>query len=88
MLTATAIRLVQSISKAVVTHKCTMFIIHYLHLSIRLFPYIPKNVINIVTLMHLDIGKMGDHVQKYVNDNDMNLKNSFWKKNIRNLPGR
>jgi len=38
--------------------------------------------------MRLDIGKMGDHIQKYVNDNDMNLKNSFWKKNIRNLPGR
>jgi len=31
---------------------------------------------------------MGDHSQKYVNDNDANLKNSFWKKNIRNLPGR
>ncbi|XP_001948071.2 TBC1 domain family member 22B isoform X1 [Acyrthosiphon pisum] len=39
-------------------------------------------------MLDLDIGKMGDHVQKYVNDNDMNLKNSFWKKNIRNLPGR
>ncbi|KAL4135927.1 hypothetical protein QTP88_007505 [Uroleucon formosanum] len=39
-------------------------------------------------MLDLDIGKMGDHIQKYVNDNDMNLKNSFWKKNIRNLPGR
>ncbi|VVC36531.1 Hypothetical protein CINCED_3A016178 [Cinara cedri] len=29
---------------------------------------------------------MGDHSQKYANDSD--LKNSFWKKNIRNLPGR
>lgn len=38
--------------------------------------------------MRSDIGEMGDHAQKYVNDNDANLKNSFWKKNIRNLPGR
>ncbi|KAL5238107.1 hypothetical protein ACI65C_005517 [Semiaphis heraclei] len=39
-------------------------------------------------MLDLDIRKMGDHIQKYANDNDMNLKNSFWKKNIRNLPGR
>lgn len=39
-------------------------------------------------LMRLGIDEMGDHTQKYVNDSDMNLKNSFWKKNIRNLPGR
>jgi len=67
-----------------------MFIIHYPHLSIyeTFFRYTPKTVLNIFMLMCLDISKMGDHVQKYVNDNDMNLKNSFWKKNIRNLPGR
>lgn len=44
---------------------------------------------NVIPSMRLDTGEMGDHTQKYVSDsNDMNLKNSFWKKNIRNLPGR
>lgn len=44
---------------------------------------------NVATLMHLDTGTvMGDHAQKFTGDSDMNIKNSFWKKNIRNLPGR
>lgn len=48
----------------------------------------PNTILSAVTLMRLDIGKMSDHAQKYASDSDMNLKNSFWKKNIRNLPGR
>jgi len=71
-------------------YKCTMFIIFLPTLIYVTFIFSKtlKTVLNIVTLIHLDIGKMGDHIQKYANDNDMNLKNSFWKKNIRNLPGR
>lgn len=88
LLAVIAVRPVQSIWNVVVTQKCTIFIT-YTYLSMKLFfLYTSQTVLNIVTLMCLDIGKMGDHIQKYVNDNDMNLKNSFWKKNIRNLPGR
>ncbi|XP_050437959.1 TBC1 domain family member 22B isoform X2 [Adelges cooleyi] len=40
-------------------------------------------------MIEVHLCEMGDHAQKLTSDNnDMNFKNSFWKKNIRNLPGR